>query len=80
MNNKVSISPPACSCLRWKLLKAVQRVRLDKDWIVPTRYNGAPINWTSSIMSGMKFVEATGAPLFNGNEWANTSLIQSKPL
>ena len=28
----------------------------------------------------MKFAEAIGAPLSNGNEWANTSLIQSDPL
>ena len=28
----------------------------------------------------MKFAEAIGAPLFNGNGWANSSLIQSKPL
>ncbi len=27
----------------------------------------------------MKFVEAIGAPLFNGNEWANTSLMHSEP-
>ena len=27
----------------------------------------------------MKFAEATGAPLFNGNGRANTSLIQSEP-
>ena len=27
----------------------------------------------------MKFPEAIGAPLFNGNGWANTSLIQSEP-
>ncbi len=28
----------------------------------------------------MKFAEAIGALLFNGNGWANTSLIQSDPL
>ena len=28
----------------------------------------------------MKFAEAIGAPLFNGNGLANTSLIQSEPL
>ncbi len=28
----------------------------------------------------MKFAEAIGALLFNGNGWANTSLIQSNPL
>ena len=28
----------------------------------------------------MKLAEALGAPLFNGNGWANTSLIQSEPL
>ncbi len=27
-----------------------------------------------------KFAEAIGAPRFSGNEWANTSLIQSEPL
>ena len=27
----------------------------------------------------MKFAEAIGALLFNGNGWANTSLIQSDP-
>ena len=27
----------------------------------------------------MKFAEAIGAPVFNGNGWANTSLIQSEP-
>ncbi len=52
--------------------------------------NGAPISWTNSIMSvydedtctlssEMKFAEAIGVPLFNGNGWANTSLIQSEP-
>ena len=28
----------------------------------------------------MKSAEAIGAPLFDGNGWANTSLIQSEPL
>ena len=58
--------------------------------------NGAPISWARSIMSVydeatpygdtstlpsvMKFPEAIGARLFNGNGWANTSLIQSEPL
>ncbi len=27
----------------------------------------------------MKFAEGITAPLFNGNGWANTSLIQSEP-
>ncbi len=49
--------------------------------------NGAPISWASSIMSvyddtwtfpsGMKFAEAIGALLFNGNGLANSSLIRS---
>ncbi len=58
--------------------------------------NRAPIRWARSIMSvydeatpyadtstlpsEMKFAEAIGAPLFNGNGWANISLIQSEPL
>ena len=41
----------------------MQRVRLDKDWIAPTRW--------SCIM---EFAEAIGAPLFNGNGLENTSL------
>ena len=51
--------------------------------------NGAPFSWADYIMSmydgatlpsEMKFVEAKGVPLFNGNGWVNTSLIQSEPL
>ncbi len=28
----------------------------------------------------MKFAEAIGSPLFNGDRWVNTSLIQSDPM
>ncbi len=57
------------------------RVKLEKDWIVPPaglEYQSPRYSWASSIMSVyMKFAEAVGALLFNGNWWANTSPIQS---
>ncbi len=45
------------------------------------RFRGWPIDYMSvylNLPSEMKFAEAIGAPLFNGNGWANTSLIQSE--
>ncbi len=58
-------------------------LRLEKDWIVPTRWSwitepqlvGQAPSWVC-----MMFAEAIGAPLFNGNGWANNILIQSDPL
>ena len=63
-----------------------QRVRLDKDWIVPTRWSwitepplvGQAPSWvyTWTLSSEIKFAEATEAPLFNGNRWANRFIIK----
>ena len=58
------------------------------NWIVPTRWSwitepplvGQALSWVCcTLPSEMKFAEAIGAPLFNLNGWANTSLIQSEP-
>ncbi len=38
------------------------------------------MNGFRTLPPEIKFAEAIGAPLFNGNGWANTSLIQSEPL
>ncbi len=68
----------------------LKRVRLEKDWIVPTRWSwitetplfGQAPPWVCiwTLPSEMTFAKAIRALLFKGKGCTNTRLIQSEPL